>query len=751
MLHIKERWVLKMIRIVKRVTATAVWEIEGTEVTLKYRKECPEEVMTKKIIAYREVLLSKAYLQDNTSLCEAFHFFGGIAFVALGMTLETDFKECFTHYAREFAKEWAESAKCLKSKFIGYEYVFQTMLRHSETPTNYNFKYILDGVSKDNDFKVIIEQVFMEYWSKIMLDKMKNNQSVSDITARVGDARVSRYFMSIPMETKKYLKGLAQSYTNNREIITKRSLSDFIFGNGGDSTFLGVDEEFHALFLSTVNEEFESQKIKFVAENRLQFKKDKWKLYQLDGATLKYLTVDFTIVISSTLKQELKQFLKFRYSRGFRTSDRNPLYLLQIANMIHTISPDIMFFADVDITDAKALQLKLENDVSQVQMMNYISMCNLLFDFLISDDNVSKFPKPQSNPFRSLKMVNAHKYNENTPYIPDAVLAKLEEHVDELSPMEIRMFKIFVSTGMRAKEVAYLKEDCLSDGRYDERYILKYTPYKVLNARRKLGLGEYHQIYVNQEVKELIEAQINDSEELRNHSGLPYIFLYQNKGRRICLPNTGNYSAKINKLIQKHNICDESGTPWNFSTRQCRKTLVVKMIENNATVTELVYQLGHLNHSTAMKYYADVKSMKLAELNTEFYQKQFGLLLSNKQLVDFSEEERKQLYVDFRLSKRRVEFGYCVRKNCEGACSYQNKTMHCVSCPNLCTGAQYLPYWSELLKSQQEVVNALKEAYRKEKIKDYQNFAEYILENRKLLAYQNIVKAIKEASDECDI
>ncbi|MFI3228504.1 MAG: site-specific integrase [Clostridia bacterium] len=740
-----------MIKIVKRVTASAIWDIEGIEVRLQHKKEFPEKIMVRKIQEYREILISKSYISDNTELCKAFKFFGGIAFVAIGLSVRDSFIQCFNHYAKLFVAEWAKGNKCLKSKFVGYEYVFQTMLTNKEIHIKYNFRYILDSATNNFDFSLLVEQAFAEYWTEIMLIKMKNNDSMSDVANRVGDARVSRYFMARPTETEKYLKRLVKKYTDNREIITKRSLTKFIFGNNGDSHFLGIDESFHNLFVGVIENEFEHQKIKFIAENYLEFAKNKWKLYKLDGITLKYIILDFTKVSSPTLKQELKAFFKYRYSYGLRTSDRNPLYLLKIANILCEIDSNITFFADVDVAIAKSLQLKLENDGSQVQMMNCISMCNLLFDFLCSDDNTTKLPKPHSNPFSSLKMVNAHKYNENTPYIPDCIIRKLEEHIDELSPMTSRMFKIFVSTGMRAKEVAYLKEDCLSDGRYEGRYILKYTPYKVLKARRKLGLGDYHQIYVEQEIKDLIDEQIFESEQLRKVSNSPYIFLHQNKGRKICMPNTGNYCEKIKQLIKKHNICDENGTLWNFTTRQCRKTLVVKMIENNATVTDLVYQLGHLNYSTVMKYYAEVKSKKLAELNTDFYQKQFGLLLSNEQLVNFSEEERKQLYVDFRLSKRRVEFGYCIRKSGFEVCSYLSKTMHCVSCPNLCTGVQYLAYWKKLLKSQIQIIAEFKQIYKKENLTDYEDFAEFILENRKLLAYKNVVKAIKEANYECDI
>lgn len=94
-----------MIKITQRITASAVWDIEGTEVRLPYRKEYPEPVMRKKIEDYRSVLERRTYEQDNTGLCEAFTVFGGIAFVAIGLSCREAFLRCFSYYAMQFARE----------------------------------------------------------------------------------------------------------------------------------------------------------------------------------------------------------------------------------------------------------------------------------------------------------------------------------------------------------------------------------------------------------------------------------------------------------------------------------------------------------------------------------------------------------------------------------------------------------------------------------------------------------------------
>lgn len=112
---IVKRMVAVTIKITQRITASAVWDIEGTEAHLQYRKEYPEPVMRKKIEDYRSALESRTYEQDNTGFCEEFTVFGGIAFVAIGLSCREEFLRCFSYYAMQFAREWADGEKHLKS------------------------------------------------------------------------------------------------------------------------------------------------------------------------------------------------------------------------------------------------------------------------------------------------------------------------------------------------------------------------------------------------------------------------------------------------------------------------------------------------------------------------------------------------------------------------------------------------------------------------------------------------------------
>lgn len=155
--------------------------------------------------------------------------------------------------------------------------------------------------------------------------------------------------------------------------------------------------------------------------------------------------------------------------------------------------------------------------------------------------------------------------------------------------------------------------------------------------------------------------------------------------------------------------------------------------------------LGHLNSGTSMKYYAEVRKMKLAELNTEFFKKQFKLCIPAEQLEQFSEEERKLLYIDFRLERRRVEFGFCLQAPEVGGCDRRSNLYGCVNCRHLCTGRQYLKYWQELLDEQERRLIELERLYERTKVEQYSDFKEY--QQARLLrdGYKSVVASISES------
>lgn len=358
-------------------------------------------------------------------------------------------------------------------------------------------------------------------------------------------------------------------------------------------------------------------------------------------------------------------------------------------------------------------------------------------------------PKPYENPFEKFRFYNANEYKVRTDVIPECVSEEIEKHLDELNAHHSLMYKIFSETGMRLKEVFMLEEDCLEQSRYDGFVLLKYKQYKTLKSKRKRGLPEYHQILIYDKLAQEIQEQIDMTKEWRMNLDVPYIFVDKRKGFSEHMLNTGNYIKVINDLLKRHNICDDSSRQWRFTSKQQRKTIAVRLIENGATIDELAYWLGHLSRSTASNYYVEVRKSKLAEMNTEFFRKKFEVTVSEEQLSAFNEEERRLLYVDFCLEQRRVEFGYCARKLATGGCTNRNSLINCANCKNLCTGRKYFFHWTEMYNNQNKLVKSMLQAYENAGITDYSEFREYKQAVQILEAYKNVIDNI-ERSDGCE-
>lgn len=132
----------------------------------------------------------------------------------------------------------------------------------------------------------------------------------------------------------------------------------------------------------------------------------------------------------------------------------------------------------------------------------------------------------------------------------------------------------------------------------------------------------------------------------------------------------------------------------------------------------------------------------MAELNTDFFKKQFELTIGLENLKEFTEEERRELYVDFRLGYRFVEYGQCTKHFSEKPCSKISGNITCAGCPKCSTGKIYLPKWLELLKKQEEFVNDLIKNYNNSGYTDYKDFTEYKREIYFLELYRDVVKKL---------
>ena len=497
----------------------------------------------------------------------------------------------------------------------------------------------------------------------------------------------------------------------------------------------------------------------------MDINKDQWKIYALcDYAEFASKNLDFSGIQGEKFKKEIKWFYKedaLDYVIEKKSIDnlgKRMNAITSIVNYLHT-EFNIDGFAEVDSFLAQLVKRFLMFETYDERtgeplktgtMSSILTEIRKIVNHMIENKlPTSNHPIPIINVFDKVKFYNRDKMADTMDVIPDVVLDKLESKIQELDIIYQRIFSIFIGTGMRAKEIIFLEKDCLDYSYIDNPdvnkrgIILRYTPYKVLISQTKRN-KEKHEIYIQPELAEIIEQQIKETEWIREkYIDVPYIFIgdvcekVQMKGR--------NFTANINKLIRKYNICDVDNTLWAFDSRQMRPTVVCNMIENGACENEILSITNHTNVNTLRKFYEKLEKLKLANLNEEFFKKQFELEVGAENLKAFDEEERRILAYQFATREREVEFGQCVKHDSEGKCK-RGGEYACANCNKICTGKQYLPKWESLYNNQLDIVRDLETEYNNDEIskEEYSEYIEYIREVKQLNYYKNVIEKIKD-------
>lgn len=558
----------------------------------------------------------------------------------------------------------------------------------------------------------------LEEKQRLNIDKaMESLDSLAEITRVESVQRVIYYLLEDKASLERYLIGIAKSFTARRHQIAYASLLRSVFHERR-----GIPEycnDFRDILIKVVETEKEIQKRLFLAENHLQVNihSNSWKMYQQYGDVLTLVNLGFTKICRASLRGELKYYYRYLYECKAKISRSLFSPCFTALNALVDINPQIRYFADITDADAKALLLFLESTyrtkngtgLSQDYIASAMNRLKRIFEYLMSDlrDNSIGAPQPHMNPFAKFIFRNLPEYRKTTPVIPESVIEQINSHLDELPPLYKLIYEIFANSGLRLKEVFLLESDCIENSRYDGVFQLKFKSHKSLAARRRHGAGDYHRIMIPKTLADNIADHVASTASLRKLKGSSYIFMSRNSELTKAVMSCDTFISHVRNIIEKYDIRDDDGELWHLTSRQFRKTVAVTLIENGATTAKLAYWLGHLNIRTAAAYYAEVRKMKLAEFNTRFFKEKFEIIISTEQLEIYSEEERRLLYIDFRLEQRRVELGYCLLKAANGRCPNRNSLYNCVNCRNLCTGKKYLPYWNELLSQQKELWKGL--------------------------------------------
>ena len=165
------------------------------------------------------------------------------------------------------------------------------------------------------------------------------------------------------------------------------------------------------------------------------------------------------------------------------------------------------------------------------------------------------------------------------------------------------------------------------------------------------------------------------------------------------------------------------------------------MIENGASHEQLKAFMGHLSDEVLKKAYAMVEKLKLMDMNTEFFLKEFSINLSEEAISQFCEEDLKEIVAMLIATSRKMMYGTCTRHPVQGDCGKLHEAASCAPCENLRTDSTNRKDWEAIYTEQCVKLFNLRNWCLERGIKEegMKNMEWYIVEEGMLWSYASVL------------
>jgi integrase len=439
-------------------------------------------------------------------------------------------------------------------------------------------------------------------------------------------------------------------------------------------------------------------------------KADKWDIKTLgvnSRGSERYKTIDFTDVKQEWLKETAKKYIRIIAING--SIDRIQQNLSSLKLFSQFIQEKFPHINSAGITriliEEYLFYLKhssLKPTTRQIRLVN-------LSSFLKECHRRSLIP--QSGAHSLIYPEDIPKIPKNTPrFIPETVMAQLNQHLHHLDKNLQRMILIHQETGMRISELCALKYDCLSKD-LDSDYFIKFFISKI---------NKENNIPISQETANLIVEQQNGVRAECGHSHellfpMPrYVMQLHGKVKKSLEASIGKQwlrrtiTNQLNHLAVKYNIKDPTGRVWFFDTHSFRHTTATRMINNGIPQHIVQKFLGH-ETPTMTSRYAHIHDESMKKEFAKFQGKMVNIhggILKHEQLVDDMAKGTDIENIDAKWLKKNILMqalpnGTCALPVISNACPHANA---CLTCTNFRTDKRYLNTHKEQFKKTEHIV-----------------------------------------------
>ncbi len=285
------------------------------------------------------------------------------------------------------------------------------------------------------------------------------------------------------------------------------------------------------------------------------------------------------------------------------------------------------------------------------------------------------------------------KYYKSKPrYIPKVVLKQLEVHAHLLPRTLQIMVYLFLDTGFRYSTLARIPLNCLE---------LNNNQWWIYRDRVKIPEGYKSPISseVAEKIKEqqsFIKSYFKDNKYLfapreQGNSGDNYI---PQKNKLILL---NNFLYYLNKLALNHQIRDDNGKTWKFSSHQFRHTFGTEAINNGVPQHIVMKLLGHSSPEMTMRY-AHIHDETLRKELAKFHENRTIDITGQIVSLELEGEPKDLEWFTKEICAIALPNGYCGRPKVLGDCDIAGD-VGCYLCPHFRTNKNFLSVHKEQLES----------------------------------------------------
>ncbi len=285
-------------------------------------------------------------------------------------------------------------------------------------------------------------------------------------------------------------------------------------------------------------------------------------------------------------------------------------------------------------------------------------------------------------------------------FIPEDVMRQLNEHLSDLPEPVMRMVMVLTECGMRISELLFLESNCLLQDKSGD-WFLRYYQFKM---KKEITIP------ISRELVRVIQEQQRYITNALSIEKFVYLFCANEgggcKGGFTASPKNMaayTFSRYLNKLAERYNICDVTGSLWHFQAHQFRHSVGTRMINSGVPQHIVQRYLGHESpQMTAV--YAHIFDQTMKEEVAKFHGKVVNVA---GQVVESNVEIET---ADLEWFKRNIQAqslpnGSCALPTISQGCPHANA---CLSCNHFRTTVEFLREHSQQLEQTEKIIDKAK-------------------------------------------